>query len=69
MSEVICKHCNHSCHCTGKGHFKSLLVCAFEDKCECTNCEHKTNIGETMIKWIKKQWQKFVDWVFDGFYK
>jgi hypothetical protein len=22
-----------------------------------------------MINWFKKQWQKFIDWVFKGFYK
>jgi len=64
-----CVNCNHVCHCIGKGNFKSLLVCAFEDRCECTNCEHKTKKGEAMINWIKKQWKKFIDWVFDGFYK
>ena len=41
-------------------------------KCNYCECDWDISIkqeGETMIKWIKKQWQKFIDWVFDGFYK
>jgi len=28
----------------------------------------KINVEDTM-GWIKKQWQKFIDWVLKGFYK
>jgi hypothetical protein len=58
MSE--CKTCGHSCHCGD--------ICQNGNGCGCGYCVH-LNKGETMVNWIKKQWQKFVDWVFKDFYK
>jgi len=66
-----CKDCGHRCHCQGVGYNADKKSC---DVCECKFCVCKQKSytlteEQTMIKWIKKQWQKFIDWVFDGFYK
>jgi len=60
-----CNKCNHRCHClAGMGECTT---------CKCSKCGCKEEIPtteeKTMVKWIKKQWQKFIDWIFDGFYK
>ena len=67
----ICKKCNHKCHCKGQGYYVSDSSC--EDYCKCKNCCHNE---EDLLKqinkerpMIKKLWKKFIDWVFDGFYK
>jgi hypothetical protein len=52
--------CGHSCHCKGD--------CS-SGECTCTHCLHTSITLEEAMKWIKKQWQKFIDWVFKGFYK
>jgi len=60
-----CNKCNHRCHClSGMG---ECNVC----KCSKCSCKGETSLTKekTMVKWIKKQWQKFIDWIFDGFYK
>ena len=49
-----CIKCEHGCHCDD--------TCQVGNGCGCLTCEHPQN-------WFRKQWQKFVDWVFDGFYK
>jgi hypothetical protein len=63
----ICE-CGHPCHCKGKGRYINSATCNGYGSCKCVSCKHQPNIGEEM-NWIKKQWQKFIDWVFKGFYK
>ena len=60
MLNKTCIKCGHDCHCSD--------ICQVGNGCGCMYCQHP-KIGETMINWIKKQWQKFVDWVFKDFYK
>ena len=50
---MICRICGHGCHCEEK--------CEI-DSCLCPTCKHMEN--PTMIKKIKKWWQKYVDWLF-----
>jgi len=33
LDDIMCKHCEHSCHCGNGG------ACKIED-CKCNNCEH-----------------------------
>jgi hypothetical protein len=70
MAKAYCNSCDHKCHCKGSGFFSDSSECG----CGCLDCTCKgvpliLTEEQTMIKWIKKQWQKFIDWVFDGFYK
>jgi hypothetical protein len=37
----------------------------FCDICDCSF----VNMKNENMNWIKKQWQKFIDWIFKGFYK
>jgi hypothetical protein len=60
--------CGHPCHCKEKGKYPNSATCIGYG-CDCKNCLHiKINVEDTM-GWIKKQWQKFIDWFFKGFYK
>ena len=60
--------CGHPCHCKGQGKYVNSASC-IGYHCPCIHCLHiETTIGDRM-NWIKKQWQKFIDWVFKGFYK
>jgi hypothetical protein len=54
----FCLICNHK--------HRGVSLCNY---CECNWDVSTKKEGETMINWIKKQWQKFIDWVFKGFYK
>jgi len=58
--------CGHPCHCKGK-YLNSATCIGYV--CDCENCLHVTINVEDTMGWIKKQWQKFIDWVFKGFYK
>ena len=62
-----CNNCEHKCHCVGQGYNVSETFC---DICDCIFCQHEVNQPtEENMNWIKKQWQKFIDWIFKGFYK
>jgi hypothetical protein len=60
--------CGHPCHCKGKGKYLNSATCIGYG-CDCTNCLHVTINVEDTMSWVKKQWQKFIDWFFKGFYK
>jgi len=65
----VCKECGHRCHCYGAGYYLNTLDC---ESCDCNNCFHNTIKPliptEEKMNWIKKQWKKFIDWVFKDFY-
>ena len=66
MSKVKCRDCEHDCHCQGSGYNADENNCG----CGCLECTCKgEKTMEENMGWIKKQWQKFIDWVFKGFYK
>jgi hypothetical protein len=54
MAKAYCKNCDHKCHC--KGYY-----------CNCKG--EPLLLTEENMGWFKKQWQKFIDWIFEGFYK
>jgi hypothetical protein len=60
--------CGHSCHCKGKGKYPNSASCIGYN-CPCGHCLHVETTVEEQMGWIRKQWQKFIDWVFKGFYK
>jgi len=67
LNKKLCTDCSHECHCIGQGFHVSESIC---DACDCLFCNHEINqTKEKNMNWIKKQWQKFIDWVFKGFYK
>ena len=54
----FCLNCSHK--------HRGVSTCNY---CECNWDAPVKQTGDKMIKWFKKQWQKFIDWVFKGFYK
>ena len=60
----ICKICNHTCHCVGKGYHLSSNIC---DICDCNRCSHSI-IEEVPPKkgFFARLWQRYIDWIFDG---
>jgi hypothetical protein len=36
---------------------------------DCTCKGEPLLLTEENMGWFKKQWQKFIDWIFEGFYK
>ena len=68
MAKSYCKNCDHRCHCKGSGFNSDTAECG----CGCNDCTCKGKpllLTEENMGWIKKQWQKFIDWIFEGFYK
>jgi hypothetical protein len=68
MAKAYCKNCDHKCHCEGSGYFADTSNCG----CGCYYCNCKGEpllLTEENMGWFKKQWQKFIDWIFEGFYK
>jgi hypothetical protein len=67
LNKQLCVECGHKCHCVGQGFYVNEDFC---DSCDCLFCVHEINEPvEEKMNWLKKQWKKFVDWLFDGFYK
>ena len=54
----LCLHCNHVCHCPGKG---TTGECP---SCKCKKCIHDIIVLAEEVKpmW-KKLWKKIVDWM------
>ena len=65
-----CKKCGHRCHCIVNGYFVSEVIC--DNNCGCLHCLHSSDevkqFMEKNMGWFRKQWKKFVDWVFKDFY-
>lgn len=75
-----CKKCQCKCHCKQDLHADVYGICTCGDfKCsnpvndgeECLSCQQRILIMKKLnpIYWIKKIWKKYIDWLFDGFYK
>ena len=72
MSLICCLTCNHKCHCIGSGFYVSSTECGcgcFDCTCKGLKILEETNMLKKIWNKIKGLWNRWVEWMFNGFYK